>query len=246
MYWYIHGWTDLLIDGLDLLMDGLIYFSSSGPSSVTPERVHYWVAEVHPITAAIRSLNSVLLKFIVCWVFLLSVDPVPPKSEVQPSSALFLSAPLDPLAPWDSSSPLPPVAPSGSSSVSKSASVSVSAAADAAFSRATFSYIPVCSHDRRDTCAPGRRVAFSHRSRIGRVVMNCATVFCLWRIEVLIPTIPVSFIIPANGGYIQLLSFLCRGCLPVIFLVTLDWKLSRAFSIRDVNTHVSDQKSKTA
>ena len=70
--------------------------------------------------------------------------------------------------------------------------------------------------------------------------MNCATVFCLRRIEVLIPTIL------ANGGYIQLPSFLLCGCLPVIFLATLDWKLSRAFSIRDVNTHVSDPKSKNA
>ena len=85
-----------------------------------------------------------------------------------------------------------------------------------------------------------------HRSRIGRVAMNCATVFYLRIIDVLIPTIPVSFIIPANGGYIQILYFLRRGCLPVIFLATLDWKLSRAFFISDINTHVYDPKSKTA
>ena len=85
-----------------------------------------------------------------------------------------------------------------------------------------------------------------HRSIIGRVAMNCATVFCLQRIDFRIHTIPVSFINPANGGYTQLPYFLCRGCLPAIFLATLDWKLSRAFYIRAVNTHVSDPKSNTA
>ena len=128
----------------------------------------------------------------------------------------------------------------------KSASVSVSAAATADFSRAPFKYTPVCSHHRLYTHAPGRRVACSHRSRIDRVAMNCVTVFCLQRIDVLIPTIPVSFITPANGGYNQFPFFLRYGCLPVIFLATLDWKLSRAFSIRAVNTHVSDPKRKTA
>ena len=76
--------------------------------------------------------------------------------------------------------------------------------------------------------------------------MNCATVFCLRIIEIRIPTIPVSYAIPAIGGYVQIPSFLCRSCLPVIFLATLDWKLSRAFSIRGVNTHVYNSKSKTA
>ena len=76
--------------------------------------------------------------------------------------------------------------------------------------------------------------------------MYCATVFCLRIIEVCIPTIPGSFIIPTSDGYIQIPSFLRRSCLPVIFLATLDWKLSRAFSIRGVNTQVSDPKSKTA
>ena len=135
-------------------------------------------------------------------------------------SGILRPAPLEPLTPWDSySSPLPPAAPSGSSSDSESASVSISAAFSAAFSHAPFRSIPVCSHHRRDTCAPGRRVAFLHRSRIGRVTMNCVTVFCLQRIDVLIPTNPVSFIIPANGGYIQLPFFLRRGCLPVKPLV---------------------------
>ena len=75
--------------------------------------------------------------------------------------------------------------------------------------------------------------------------MNCATVFYLRRIDALIPTTTVSFIIPANGGYIQLTYFLRRGYLPMIFLATLDWKLSRSFSIRATKTHVSDPKIKT-
>ena len=180
--------------------------------------------------------------------FVPSVDPVPSKVEVKSYSAPLHSDILDPLAPWDSSSPIPPAAPSGpsSNSASESASVYGFAAASAAFSRAPFKSTPVCFHHRRYTRTPGRRVACSHRSRIGRVAMNCATVFYLRRINVRIPTISVSFITPANGGYTQLPSFLCSGCLPVIFLSTLDWNLSRDFSIHAVNNHVSDPKSKTA
>ena len=163
------------------------------------------------------------------------------KVKVQSSSAPIHSNPLDPLTPWDSSSP----SGSSSDSASESASVSGSVVAAAAFSRAPFKSIPVCSHHRRDTRAPGRRLACSHRFRIGRIAMNCTTVFCLRIIGVLIPTIPISFITPANGGYTQLPYFLHRGCLPVIFLAILDWKLSRAFSILAVNTHVSDPKSNT-
>ena len=112
-----------------------------------------------------------------------------------------------------------------------------------AFSCAPFRSIPVYSHHRRDTRAPGRQVACLHGSRIGRVAIYFVTIFCLRIIDVRIPTIPASFITPASGGYIQLLSLLCRGCLPVIFLATLDWNLSRAFSIRDVETHVSAQRA---
>ena len=169
------------------------------------------------------------------------------KVKVQSSSAPLHSTPLDPLATWYYSSPIHPAAPSGSSSdyASDSVSVSGSAAAAAAFSRAPFKSIPVCYHHFQDTRAPGHRMACSHRFRIGRVAMNFSTVFFIRRIDVRIPTIPVSLITPTNGGYTQLPYFLRRGCLPVIFLATLDWKLSRAFSICAVNTHVSDPKSNT-
>ena len=39
-------------------------YSSSGPASMTPQFVQYWVVEFQPRTAAIRSLDSVPLKFI--------------------------------------------------------------------------------------------------------------------------------------------------------------------------------------
>ena len=112
-------------------------------------------------------------------------------------SAPLRSAPLGPLAPRDASSPVPPTVPSIASSVSDSKSVNAfvpgsAASAASALSRAPFQSIPVCSHHRRVTCAPGRWVDFSHRSRIVRVAINCATVFCLRRIDVRIQTISAS------------------------------------------------------
>ena len=44
-----------------------------------------------------------------------------------------------------------------------------------------------CSHRRRDTLAPGRCVDRSQRSRIGRITIYCATVFCLLVKDFLIP-----------------------------------------------------------
>ena len=115
-------------------------------------------------------------------------------------------APLEPLAPRDTSSPMPLAVPSvvwASASDSKSVSVNAGSAASStasAFSLAPFQLIPVCSHYRLGTRAPGRITSFSHRSRIVRVAINCATVFCLWRIEVRILTIPASFIASASDG----------------------------------------------
>ena len=116
------------------------------------------------------------------------------------------SAPLDPLAPRDASSPVPLAVPSvvwASASDSESVSVNAGSAASSAasaFSLAPFQYIHVYSHHRLGTRAPGRLTAFLHRSRIGRVAINCATVFCLRRIEVRILRIPVSFIAPTSNG----------------------------------------------
>ena len=56
--------------------------------------------------------------------------------------------------------------------------------------------ITSCSHHHRDTLATGRRVAHSHRSRIGRVAIYCVTLFCLLVTDFLIvyspnPTVPL-------------------------------------------------------
>ena len=114
--------------------------------------------------------------------------------------------PLEPIAPRDASSPVPLTVPSVLSSASNSESVnafvpgSAASAATFALSLAPFQSIPICSHHRLGTCAPGRLFAFSHRFRIGRVAINCATLFFLRRIEVRIRTIPASFIAPSSDG----------------------------------------------
>ena len=115
-------------------------------------------------------------------------------------------APLEPLAHRDASSPVPLTVSSVASSALDSESVnaffpgSAASAAASSLSLAPFQSIPVCYHQRLGTRDPGRLFAFSHRSRIGRVAINCATVFCLRRIEVQIRTIPASFIDPTSDG----------------------------------------------
>ena len=113
------------------------------------------------------------------------------------------------LAPRDASSPVPPTVPPGvAASGSESepvksgsaASASLSPSFAAAFSLAAFQSIPVCSHYIIGTCVPGCLSATSHRPRIGRVAINCATVFCLRMIDVLIRTTPASFITPSRDG----------------------------------------------
>ena len=111
-----------------------------------------------------------------------------------PHSTPLHSDPLDPLAPREASSPVPPVVPPGVGSGSESDSypnpvISGSASFDppcaAAFSLADFQSMPVCSHHLRGTRVPRRLSATSHSSRIGLVAINCTTVFCLQRIDVL-------------------------------------------------------------
>ena len=87
-----------------------------------------------------------------------------------------------------------------SKSVNSFAPGSAASAAASAFSLAPFQSTPVCSYHRLCTRATGRLISFSHRSRIDRVAINCANVFCLQRIEVRILTIPASFIAPASDG----------------------------------------------
>ena len=159
------------------------------------------MVEFQPRTAAIRTLDYAPLNFIVTT-SVPAVTSFPMKSKLL---VILCPAPLDPLAPRDASPPVPPTVPSIASSASDSEYVNAfvpvsSAAAASALSRAPFQSIPVYYHHRQATHAHGRLVAFSHRSSIGRVTINCATVFCLRRIDVRIQTIPTSFIAPANEG----------------------------------------------
>ena len=160
-----------------------------------------------------------------------------------PSSALLHSAPLYPLSLWDSSSPPKSSLYSTSNSSSDSVSdlVGDSAARFFAPSRSNLA----CSHHRQDTLAPGRQVACSHRSIIGRVAIYCATVLCLRVIDFRIPSSPDSPSASARGGQSQIPSYFRCGCFPVSLLANLDWKLSMDFSILWVRTHVSDPKSST-
>ena len=115
-------------------------------------------------------------------------------------------APLEPLTPRDASSPVPladPSVVSVSASDSEPVSInagSVASSATSSFSLAPFQSIPVCSHHCLGARVPGRLPSFSHRSIIGSVAINCATVFYLRRIEVRIRTIPASFIASASDG----------------------------------------------
>ena len=103
--------------------------------------------------------------------------------------------------------------------------------------------MPACSHHRRYTLAPGRRVARSQRSRIGHVAIYCVTVFCLLVTNFLIPSKPAYPNASARGGYSQLPSTRLRSCFPVILRVNLCWKLSRARSILGASAHISDPNS---
>ena len=115
-----------------------------------------------------------------------------------PSSAPLHSAPLDPLAPRDYSSP--PMSPFDSPSDSSSDSVSDLVVDSAARFFAPSRSIPACSHHRRDTIAPGRQVAFSHRSRISRDAIYCDTVFCLRVIDSVSPLSPLPPLPPSEAG----------------------------------------------
>ena len=123
------------------------------------------------------------------------------------SSAPLHSVPLEPLAPRDASSPVPPAVPPGVVSGSDSNSDPVSAGSAsfspswaAAFSLVDSQSMPVCYHHLRGTRVPRRLSATSQSSRIGLVAINCATMFCLRRIDVLTLTTPTSFKAPARDG----------------------------------------------
>ena len=96
------------------------------------------------------------------------------------------------------------------------------------------------------THAPGILTFSSHRSRIGRVAMYCATVFCLFITYSPISLHPYSCIAVSSGGYYQLSSTFRFDCLPVILMDTMCWNPTRAWPMRGVINHLSDRKISTA
>ena len=150
----------------------ILYYYSSGPVSVTLYHAHCWVVEFHPRTAAIRSLDYVPLYVSFATSFTPSVIPTCHNLGGHYSAPLH-SNPLNPIAPLDSSS-LP-----GSASTSKSESEYKTVAAYAALLFASSKLMPACSHHRQDTLTPSLRMDRLQSSRIGRVAIYCAAVFCL-------------------------------------------------------------------
>ena len=131
------------------------------------------------------------------------------------------SSPLNWLALLDS---YPPESKSDSESI-------IASAAAATLFFAPSKSMPACYHHRRDILATGRRLDRSQRSRIGRIAIYCADVFCLLVTDFLIPLKPASPIASSNGGYAQLPPPCILVCLPEIRRATLCWKLPRDRSI---------------
>ena len=184
-------------------MTTIVSFFSFVLVSVTIKLVHYWVVLFHPRTADIRSLDSglsVLFNYDVKCLNNPPVWPFIPRGRHSPRS---IPLHLIPSPHWMCfSSPLPT---SGSASTSASDSTSDSdsesaARASAARSFAAFSYITSWSHHRQDTLASTLCVARSQKSRIGRVAMYCATIFCLLVTAFLIPSNTVSRMASFRGG----------------------------------------------
>ena len=189
----------------------------------------------HHITAAIGSLGSVPI--VLCYNFVQLSTFL--RSGLLSSRGLHSAPlhcfPLDPLTPLDVLTLPHPSSDSASESASDSESVVVDSAA---LSFAVSRSIPSCYHHRRDTLSPSFCVALSQRSRIDRVAMYCATVFCLLVMTFRIPSNPASLMASFRVGYAQYPSSLLRGCLHVIRSAAPCWNLSRARSILGVSTHV--------
>ena len=103
----------------------------------------------------------------------------------------------------------------------------------------------VSAHSRENQ-SPGLLTDLSQRSRIGRVAIYCATMFCLIVVYFPIPSKPASAIASSNGGYCQLPSPCLLGFLPASRHATLCWKPPRARSILGVSTHVSAPNNNNA
>ena len=76
--------------------------------------------------------------------------------------------------------------------------------------------IPSCSHHLQETNPPGLCTVFLQRSRIVRVEIYCAALFCLFRMYNPIYVNPASSIPASSGGYYQPPSSRLFGCLTMI------------------------------
>ena len=221
-------------------------FLSFGLATEVPELTHYWVVWFHPRASA--KVTSILCPFIIsCYVISTRVSPVfdwavlnPPPRSIHPHWSHW--PPVTPPPPF----PFPIlVSPSSFSSLQLRLCVplllplflSVPAPASI-LSRVAHTIVggPV---------SPPRCSVTSQSPRIGRVAMNCATVFYLRRTDVRARTIPASLVAPARGRYIHFPSLPRRGMRPVRRGATLPWNASRAASILLVRTQVSALKRRT-
>ena len=84
------------------------------------------------------------------------------------------------------------------------------------------------------THSPGIRTVSSHRPRIVRVAIYCATILCLFRTYSPISSNPASCIPIFSGDYSKIPSTCRFVCPPVICLDTLCWKPPWAWPMRGV------------
>ena len=150
----------------------------------------------NPRTEAIRSLGSGVMYY--CTILYYHSQGL--------TLAPLHSAPLDPLTPLDVllSSSVYFSFSSGSACTSTSLSDSISDSDSEYVSAARYfdvsQSMPFWSDHLLDTPTPPLGVVCSHRSRIGRVAMYCATVFCLFVIYFLISVNPAYFMAPTREG----------------------------------------------
>ena len=119
-----------------------------------------------------------------------------------------------------------------------------SAAADAV-SLAPAKSITDCFHHRIPTCAPLFLYATSQRSKIDRVAIYCAAIFCLYQMQVSIGSNPASSISTSAKVYSQLLSNPRHVSLPVSCLINWYWRPPRTRPMLGITTHVSAPNSNT-
>ena len=105
--------------------------------------------------------------------------------------------------------------------------------------------MPVYSNHRIPTRSHGVLSVSSHRSRIDRVAMNCATMLCLRQMYSPIASNPASFLTAADDVGSHFPSGCCHRYLPVGLCSTWSWKPPSTRPIQEVTTQVSGPKMST-